>query len=279
MAVREAVFVDEQHIPLENEFDSDDPRAGHWTFYESIYEEDPPPPIEVRDPSTKEPVTSQPKEPKEIRVPIGTIRVVPFPHPPHPHRGGSYVAGKLINAGSLVCEIDPDAPDPTETVPPLSEDGEKRLSGAFPSPWPPCVDRATNLHDGQEPYLKLGRLAVVKDHRGFGVAGRLIWEAAESMQQRPDTFDTAWLPEGMGDNSSSNGSSSTVLPSSPLPRWNGLFCCHAQETAVKVWERHGFEVDEAMGRWLEEGIPHYAMFLRIAVGRKRKAPGTDDVTR
>jgi len=30
MEVREEVFVKEQGVPLENEFDSDDPRACHW---------------------------------------------------------------------------------------------------------------------------------------------------------------------------------------------------------------------------------------------------------
>ncbi len=30
MEVREQVFVEEQHVPLDNEFDSDDPRACHW---------------------------------------------------------------------------------------------------------------------------------------------------------------------------------------------------------------------------------------------------------
>jgi hypothetical protein len=30
MEVREQVFVEEQGVPLDNEFDSDDPRACHW---------------------------------------------------------------------------------------------------------------------------------------------------------------------------------------------------------------------------------------------------------
>jgi hypothetical protein len=50
-----------------------------------------------------------------------------------------------------------------------------------------------------------------------------------------------------------------------VPRWNGLICCHAQEDAVKVWERCGFRVDEEMGTWMEEGIPHRGMFLRVEV--------------
>ena len=33
MEVREKVFVDEQHVPAENEFDSDDARACHWVSH------------------------------------------------------------------------------------------------------------------------------------------------------------------------------------------------------------------------------------------------------
>lgn len=37
MEVREEVFVKEQMVPLENEFDSDDPRACHWVSYKPFY--------------------------------------------------------------------------------------------------------------------------------------------------------------------------------------------------------------------------------------------------
>ena len=58
-----------------------------------------------------------------------------------------------------------------------------------------------------------------------------------------------------------------------VPKWRGLFCCHAQEEAVKVWEKHGFRVDEAMGRWVEEGIPHVGMFYRATMNRERESVG------
>jgi hypothetical protein len=36
MEVREQVFVEEQGVPLDNEFDSDDPRACHWVCTASV---------------------------------------------------------------------------------------------------------------------------------------------------------------------------------------------------------------------------------------------------
>lgn len=38
MEVREQVFVEEQKVPLENEFDSDDARSCHWVSYFYITE-------------------------------------------------------------------------------------------------------------------------------------------------------------------------------------------------------------------------------------------------
>ncbi|GAB7345261.1 hypothetical protein MBLNU457_3627t2 [Dothideomycetes sp. NU457] len=36
MSVREQVYVEEQRIPLENEFDTDDARSWHWVAYASV---------------------------------------------------------------------------------------------------------------------------------------------------------------------------------------------------------------------------------------------------
>jgi predicted GNAT family N-acyltransferase len=41
---------------------------------------------------------------------------------------------------------------------------------------------------------------------------------------------------------------------------------HAQEQVVGTWKRWGFEVDEGMGRWDEEGIMHVGMFTRLPIG-------------
>lgn len=50
----------------------------------------------------------------------------------------------------------------------------------------------------------------------------------------------------------------------PIPgteaEWNGKFCAHAQIAARDFWERVGFVVDENMGMWIEEEIPHCGMW-------------------
>lgn len=53
--------------------------------------------------------------------------------------------------------------------------------------------------------------------------------------------------------------------SSEIPKWGGLIVCHAQESVVKVYERWGFKIDEGMGKWYEEGIPHVGMAMRLNI--------------
>lgn len=57
--VRVKVFCDEQKCPLEEEIDEDDQRSWHWVAY-------------LPDSSGKD-------------VPVSVIRMVPFPHEPHPN--------------------------------------------------------------------------------------------------------------------------------------------------------------------------------------------------
>lgn len=46
---------------------------------------------------------------------------------------------------------------------------------------------------------------------------------------------------------------------------------HAQDRpeVVKTYQKWGFQIDEKMGRWWEEGIPHVGMFIRLDI----KHPG------
>lgn len=90
MLVREEVFVLEQGVELEYELDEDDPRSCHWVAYRTVsrvVEE------EMRDPDTGEVVRPGLKE--TASQPIGTLRVVPFPHPPHSIPGGK-VSGLTV---------------------------------------------------------------------------------------------------------------------------------------------------------------------------------------
>ncbi|KAK5661323.1 hypothetical protein OQA88_11218 [Cercophora sp. LCS_1] len=75
MTIRTAVFVNEQAVPLENEFDDDDSRSTHLLL-------------------------GVPKQNGYDYV--GTIRIVPpSPDETHPLNGGLYVNGILQNGGSL----------------------------------------------------------------------------------------------------------------------------------------------------------------------------------
>lgn len=229
MVVREKVFVQEQHVPMEYEFDDDDPRSAHWVVYSS----DQPQPIPI--PGRSSGAASS----QTTRVPVGTIRLVPFPHPAHPKAGGVYVDGKLVSVQGG------DASD-VQDVQPRPPTGLALWS---------FKDRPTTHHDGREPYLKLGRLAVVPSHRGRRLAGVLVNAAVDWAVRNYDFFDPPNISVG--------GSK---------PRWKGLICVHAQKAAVGTWHYQGFVVDREMGEWMEEGIPHVGMFRRVNVAVETVRP-------
>jgi predicted GNAT family N-acyltransferase len=133
LTVRETVFVHEQeNVPLVHHIDTDDARCYHWVLYS----------LEKK--------------------PIGTVRLVPFPHHPRPSPGARFEA--------------PGKDDPVED------------SSTFFSIPPPeyRIEPATSLHDGKELYIKLGRLCVVKEFRGKNLADLLIQAALEWARGNPD---------------------------------------------------------------------------------------------
>ncbi|KAK3939273.1 hypothetical protein QBC46DRAFT_388307 [Diplogelasinospora grovesii] len=294
MSVREAVYVQEQGVPQEVEFDDDDARSCHWVIYASVHRVVEP---EQRDPSTGEVTRSRRSETKTL--PIGTIRLVPFPHPLHPQPGGNYVDGRCITTTTTTTA-------PQNNLPPLSQQQQQQQSHSSPTspssssssssssghhhhPHNPtttgdrgrgmdrststrssndeegeeferrvsysAIDRQTDFHDGEESYVKLGRLAVVKEFRGHGLAGQLVRTALDWMRHHPGYFNPSPAQLGFETLGMDVGGE--------LPKWRGLVCCHAQEGVVDVWAKCGFQEDKAMGRWTEEGIPHLGMFLRL----------------
>ncbi|KAK1834506.1 acyl-CoA N-acyltransferase [Podospora conica] len=186
MVVRETVFVDEQKVALENEFDDEDPRCWHWVLYAGDSEEG--------------------------MKPVGTIRLVPFPQQGEtPRAGGVYFGGQLVNAEEMGSATT--APD----------------------------------HQDEEPHLSLGRLAVLPAYRGRGFARLLISAALQYAQEHPTLFNVS-------------------QPGRDLT-WNGLVCIHAQVGAMEMWARNGFQVDESLGRWWEEGMEHVGMYRRCEIAR------------
>ena len=136
-----------------------------------------------------------PRRGETSTVALGTIRLVPFPHPAHPRSGGIYVNGELTNPGSPAHEVARPA-FVGEAVQPLSQSEKGRVS--WPNVWPPAVEAATELHDGQEPYIKLGRLAVLPKYRGQGIGSQLIDVAINYMRQYPSRFDPLASKIGFG---------------------------------------------------------------------------------
>ncbi|KAI1425572.1 hypothetical protein F5Y12DRAFT_361525 [Xylaria sp. FL1777] len=273
MNVRETVFVKEQGCPLEHEHDADDARSCHWVMYASVKMTTVP---EERDPETGRVLRQRRSETRTM--PIATLRVVPFPHPPHPPDGAQYIGGVLQRIEDFRCVAgngtsngthngDKKAGgennssggnfDGTATAPQrhrtLSVVDERRLSDPFPF----GADRQTDFHNGKEPYVKLGRMAVIPEFRGHHVAVQL-WNAAKQwLQENPTYFNPSVKELGMD--------TMRVGSADEIPKWNGLICVHAQETVIKIYQRWGFKVDKAMGRFYEEGIPHVGMFQRLEV--------------
>lgn len=235
MEVREDVFVKEQNIPVENEFDSDDPRSCHWVVYASVNKTTE---AEIRDANGN---VIQPRKSSTRSTPVGTVRFVPFPHDPHPVAGASYVAGVRVDGGDDGRQASPTGPSP----------------GATATPRPYITDRPTTFHDGKEPYIKLGRLAVVKEFRGHRLAGLLVNTALAWLKEHPTYFNPSIKELGL----ENIGATSER----DIPKWNGLVCAHSQESVVGAYIRWGFQVDDGMGRWNEEGIPHVGMFQRLTI--------------
>lgn len=238
MTVRRQVFVHEQLVPLENEFDADDARSCHWVAYASVNRTIEP---EVRDPTTGEVV--RPRRSETSTVPVGTVRLVPFPHPPHPVPGGVYAGGELVGRDAATSAS---TPAPASAL-------ERRSSLARPF----RVDRKTEMHDGLEPYVKLGRLAVVKEFRGYGIGRLLVRTALAWARERPAYFMPSVATVGL--------EQLGMVRNGAVPKWEGLVCCHAQEQVADAWEKLGFKIDKGMGTWVEEGIAHVGMFQRVDV--------------
>lgn len=201
MIVREAVFVKEQGVPLENELDEDDARSFHWTAYASI---------PIKQSAEEEKANGRTDAARRgsasTKVPIGTIRLVPPPHLPHAY-------GKNDTA-----------------------------------------------HKSKECYVKLGRLAVIKEFRKAGIAKLLIETALAFARENPYELMPHYDPTTL----------ETKNHESVGMDFRGLVLVHAQTEVQKVWRKYGFETDENMGTWIEEGIEHVGMWKRLDVSDGRR---------
>lgn len=232
LSVRLAVFVHEQHCSPAAEIDTDDPRSWHWVVYASVSG----PGV-----SSSQDISADEEGKRRVseggRVPVGTIRLVPPPHGKHPENGKRYAGDEVVGLGT--------------------EDGGDTARGGSGSR---LVDRATTHHDGKEPYVKLGRLATLREYRGLGLGRLLVKTALEWVAKHAEL-----MAEGPKDpvqreregNAAEKGAEG---------EWRGLVLAHAQREVVEWYRGMGFVEDEGMGRWWEEGIEHVGMWKRVDVG-------------
>ena len=160
----------------------------------------------------------------EALLAIGTLRLVPPPHAPH-------------------CPVEiPDATtETTEGTPKYNY--EHGYEGGYDM-----------LH---EPYIKLTRVAVLPEYRGKGIARRLVETAVDWARRHSGEIQAAddrVRRDVYGDASVSPSTSANA-------KWNGLVLVHAQVSVEGMYARLGFETDEGMGRWDEEGIEHVGMWM------------------
>ncbi|KAF1952113.1 hypothetical protein CC80DRAFT_495461 [Byssothecium circinans] len=240
MSVREEVY-GEQGVPLEAEFDEDDPRSWHWVVYASVASSASSPPKDLR---TSKPTNNGTADEARrasagagSRLPVGTIRLIPGPHGPNKY---------------------------------LQKANPDRHSDADP---PPGVQDEVAKKHPSEPYVKLGRLAVLAPYRKLGLGKLLINAALEHATKQPEAVYRPPSPTTM------EMASLRGTPIQEVATWNGLVMIHAQAPLQPLWERYGFreelrnekgEVEiEKERRWVEEGIEHVGMWKRLKVENSR----------
>jgi predicted GNAT family N-acyltransferase len=97
-----------------------------------------------------------------------------------------------------------------------------------------------------EPYVKITRVAVLKDFRGYGLSRLLMGVVEEWAARNAPAIEAAYAREGAGQQ-----------------EWKGLVVLHAQVQVEKMYARLGYRTDQALGVWDEEGIDHVGMDKRL----------------
>lgn len=117
----------------------------------------------------------------------------------------------------------------------------------------------SNVHNGKEPFIKLGRLCLLKDFRKVTNIASLLVDMALTMAK--DHPNEIRRPISRANEQELRDVVGETLDMSM--DWDGLVCVHAQVGLQKFWAKFGFELDEAVGIWDEEGMDHVCMWKRL----------------
>ena len=120
---------------------------------------------------------------------------------------------------------------------------------------PPHHPDDEHEHHGQEPYIKLTRVAVLKEYRGMGYARKLVDVALTFARDHPYQ-----LRHSTGIIEREN-----EAKEKEEEKWKGLVLIHAQVPVEKMYARMGFWTDSSLGSWMEEGIEHVGMWKRLSL--------------
>ncbi|KAK7563974.1 acyl-CoA N-acyltransferase [Phyllosticta citricarpa] len=261
MTVRERVFVEEQNIALENEFDADDARSFHWVVYASVgatgttngFKPGAPAaaPAAPNGESTTTTTTTKTEadaqeerrrsDPSAHRVAVGTVRLVPPPHPPHPAPSDSHALDNSLAAPATFAAAAAAANGANGTASASSPNGHNHSH------------TTTAI---APPYIKLGRLAILQPYRKLGLARLLVRTALDWAAQHPHLLCPPPSPEAVE-------LAKVEGREGALDGWDGRALVHAQVHLEKFYASFGFVRDESMGIWDEEGIDHVGMWLTL----------------
>lgn len=255
--VRFEVFVIEQHCSAANEIDIDDATSWHWVIYA-------PPSL---------PLNGRPRAWLEPSLLVGKAAAEGGGQEGAHHLNNDKNDNDIINnnnkindeesARSLIpvatIRLVPFSPSPPTAAPPASGEGEAAAEQKQQQQLP--THTATKIWNGKEAYIKLGRLATLRSHRGLGFGRVLIDNALKWAVENASTLRRQPCVTGEGQQ---EGQQEKEKEKKEGNGWNGLVLVHAQRN-VEAWYRsvQGFVTDEGMGVWMEEGIEHVGMWRRL----------------